>query len=90
MEFFDKSIAALRGGTEQGARAITLLTRYAPADVTAQTGAAWEAWLRENRPYLFFSDAGDYRWYVDPLAKKRGIPSKQLRGPARATDRART
>jgi len=24
-----------------------------------------------------------YRWYLDPLAKKRGIPIAELRGPKR-------
>ena len=43
--------------------------------------------MKENRPYLFFSDQGDYRWYVDTLARKRGIPSQDLRGPARASRR---
>ncbi len=33
----------------------------------------------------FFSECGTYRWYIDPLAKRRGIPSDQLRGPARAS-----
>ena len=87
VEFFDKAIAALRAGGEQSARAARLLARYAPVEVTANTTDAWQAWLRPNRPYLFFSDQGDYRWYVDPLAKKRGVPSAQLRGPARATNR---
>ena len=90
VEFFDKAIAALRGGPEQAARATTLLARYAPAGSGDTSFTAWEAWLHENRPYLFFSDQGDYRWYVDPLAKKRAIPSKELRGPARATKRAGT
>jgi hypothetical protein len=27
--------------------------------------------------------SGDYRWYIDPLAKKRGVPTAELRGPKR-------
>jgi hypothetical protein len=46
------------------------------------TAAQWREWHRENRAYLFFSDAGEYGWCVDPLAKRRGVPSSQLRGPA--------
>jgi hypothetical protein len=45
----------------------------------------WESWLKDNRRYLFFSDAGGYRWYIDPLAKRRGVPTDTLRGAARAT-----
>jgi len=87
LEFFDKSIAALSGRGEDSQRAAKLLARYAPTDVCKQESAnAWAAWLKSNRPYLFFSDQGDYRWYVDPLAKKRGIPTAELRGPRRASN----
>lgn len=85
VEFFDKAIAALKTGGEAAVRASALLARYSPVDVAVTTADAWEAWLKENRPYLFFSDAGDYRWYVDPLAKKRRVPTGKFRGPARAT-----
>jgi hypothetical protein len=88
VEFFEKTVAALRGDAVQAKRAMALLARYAPADSTKVEGAdAWEQWFKENRAYLFFSDVGDYRWYVDPLAKRRGIPSAALRGPARASAR---
>jgi len=83
LEFFDKAIAAL---SDPDAPARNLLNRYVPEgagkDASAET---WRAWLKENQPYLFFSDTGGYRWYVDPLAKKRGVATAQLRGPARAT-----
>ena len=82
-EFFEKMIAALR---ENKPVAKTLLVRYAPTETESlKSVAAWEDWFKENKPYLFFSDQGDYRWYVDPLAKKRKVPSAQLRGPARAS-----
>lgn len=85
VEFFEKTIAALSGDSENSQRAAKLLARYAPAEVEKQESAgAWTAWLKENRRYLFFSDQGDYRWYIDPLAKKRGIPTAELRGPKRA------
>jgi len=87
LEFFDKTIAALTKSAEDSQRARKLLARYAPSDAAKQESAgAWSEWLKENRPYLFFSDQGDYRWYVDPLAKKRGIPTSDLRGPKRASE----
>jgi hypothetical protein len=87
--FFEKTIATFKAGGEQGRKAAELLVRYAPVEIAKTIQASeWEAWLSENREYLFFSDQGDYRWYIDPLAKKRGVPSSQLRGPARASKRA--
>lgn len=86
VEFFDKSVEALRNGGDAAKKAGALLAEYAPLNAPQSSSAPkWEAWLKENRAYLFFSDQGDYGWYVDPLAKKRGVPSQQLRGPARAT-----
>jgi hypothetical protein len=86
VSFFDHAIAALRNGGEDGKRAFRLLADYAPESAPKRAATAdWEAWLRDNRSYLFFSDQGDYAWYVDPLAKKRGIPTQQLRGPTRAS-----
>jgi len=81
-EFLPKTIAALR---EENTKTIaaTLLARYV-ADGPGNDPAAWDAWWRENAPYVFYSELGCYRWYIDPLAKKRGIPTKDLRGPARA------
>lgn len=83
--FFEQAAAALgEPGHESAAR--RLLARYAPDGPGAGASAnAWHAWAKENRPYLFFSDTGGYRWYVDPLAKRRGVPTAKLRGPARAT-----
>ena len=52
-------------------------------DVTS-TAQEWLDWFVANRHYLFFTDLGGYRWYVDPLAKARGGPTAELRGPARA------
>ena len=84
--FFDRAIAALRGPALDAAPARVLLGRYAPDGPGADAPAdAWARWWAENRPYLFFSDVGGYRWYLDPLAKKRGVPSSDLRGPARAS-----
>ena len=85
-EFFDKAIVAMRNGGDEGRRAFRLLADYAPDRAPKKRAVSeWESWLAENRPYLFFSDQGDYAWYVDPLAKKRGTPTHQLRGPTRAS-----
>src|SRR5207248_1575375 len=85
-EFFDAAIAAMGRGGEEGRRAFRLLADYAPDNAPKKPVVAeWEGWLRLNRPYLFFSDQGDYAWYIDPLAKKRGIPTELLRGPVRAS-----
>jgi hypothetical protein len=66
------------------ARTRRLIQRYLPPETHKLADAALAAWLAENRPYLFPSDAGDYKWYIDPLAKVRKTPTKDLRGPARA------
>jgi hypothetical protein len=84
-EFFDRAIAVLGETSGAADRARRLLVRYAPEGPVNGSTRDWELWWKENRPYLFFSDPGGYRWYIDPLAKKRGIPSTGLRGPARAT-----
>ncbi len=84
-EFFTKAIAALDAENAAAKDARLLLQRYAPEGPANGSAADWKNWWKENRPYLFFSEAGGYRWYIDPLAKKRGIPSADLRGPARAT-----
>jgi hypothetical protein len=82
-EFFEKAIAALG---ESKPEAKTLLARYGPKETESLNfPSAWEQWFKANKQYLFFSDQGDYRWYVDPVAKKRQRPSAELRGPARAS-----
>jgi hypothetical protein len=83
-EFIEKAADALAGSRAPAAR--RLLARYAPEGPGAEASAdEWRSWWQKNRAYLFFSDTGGYRWYLDPLAKKRGTPTAQLRGPARAT-----
>lgn len=85
-EFIPKMIASLRAGGEAAVRARRLLERHV-AEGPGKDAAAdvWESWWLSNRPYLFYCDSGGYRWYVDPLAKKRGMPTSSLRGWARAT-----
>jgi hypothetical protein len=90
--FLAKAVADLGSaaapGRDGSLAARKLLDRYVPEGPGRDAPAErWNAWLKENRPYLFFSDPGGYRWYLDPLAKRRGVPSADLRGPARATGR---
>lgn len=85
VEVFDRAVAALAEDGERSTCARTLLERRAPEPPQEGASAeAWRSWLESNRPYLFFSDRGGYRWYVDQLAKERGVPTAELRGPARA------
>ncbi|MEW6306154.1 MAG: hypothetical protein AB1705_22025 [Verrucomicrobiota bacterium] len=84
-EFFERLIDVSRTNQERRAEAGRLLARYAPDGPGEGASAeAWQQWWQTNKPYLFYSDAGGYRWYIDPLAKKRGISTTRLRGPARA------
>ncbi len=84
-ELFEKGIPLLRSTNEKTASARDLLARYSPSGPgRAASVEEWSKWWNANRPYLFFSEAGRYQWYIDPLAKKRGVPSKELRGAARA------
>jgi hypothetical protein len=83
-EFFPQAIAALRAEKTK-AVAASILARYAPEGPGVNADAdAWDKWWHDNSPYLFYSELGGYRWYLDPLAKKRGVPSQDLRGPLRA------
>ncbi len=83
-DFIPRTIQALRNDQSRVAAA-TLLARYVAAGPGEDaTAAGWEEWWRANGPYVFYSELGGYQWYVDPLAKKRGVPTKDLRGPARA------
>jgi hypothetical protein len=84
--FFDKAIRALGETGDRGNLARKLLGRYAPDGPGEKaTRREWTAWYAENRAYLFFSDTGGYRWYVDPLAKARKVPTEKLRGSDRAS-----
>ncbi len=83
-DFFPRIIERLKDAAS-ATKARELLNRYVPDGPPAGSAQEWDQWWRANRPYLFFSERGSYRWYIDPLAKRRGIPSDQLRGPARAS-----
>lgn len=83
-DFFVRNLADLRSGGTAAERAGRLLERYVPAGPKHGSVDQWTAWWRENQAYAFASDGGDYCWYVDPLAKKRGVPTTELRGSKRA------
>jgi hypothetical protein len=68
--------------TRKAARRV--LDRCVPEGPDSVDADAWRAWLDGHRPYMFFSEWGGYRWYVDPLAKRRGVPTSELRGSDRA------
>lgn len=82
--FLDKTITDLKAGGPNAERARRLLARYVPCGPVKGTAEAWVAWWKESKPYAFASDSGDFCWYIDPLAKGRGMASAVLRGPARA------
>ena len=57
------------------AKAASMLARYAPEGPgTSASADAWKEWWDQNASYLFYSELGCDRWYVDPLARKRGVP----------------
>ena len=78
-------IAKLRSGDSEAKAARILLARYIPDGPGAAADAgAWESWIQQNSPYMFFSEMGGLRWYIDPLALKRHIPTARLRWGARS------
>lgn len=84
IEFFPQAIEAMKDDDRRESAA-EVLARYAPQGPgAAASREQWQTWWQENGSYLFYSEMGGYRWYLDPLAKKRGIPTKDLRGPERA------
>ncbi|HZR20909.1 MAG TPA: hypothetical protein VFE51_26740 [Verrucomicrobiae bacterium] len=83
-EFFERTLHDLRAGGAEAERAKHLLQRYVPMGPKAADPEEWSNWWRANKPYAFASDSSDYCWYIDPLAKKRGTPTTNLRGPRRA------
>lgn len=85
-EFFDRVLKDLDSkGEDAVSRSRRLLERYVPCGPgKAATAAEWRTWHTTNQPYLFALDTGDYCWYIDELAKRRQVPSRELRGPLRA------
>jgi hypothetical protein len=85
-DFFDRVVVRLARAGAEGEGARRMLERYAPEGPgRGATAEDWNAWWKANADYLFFGEIGGYRWYLDPLAKARGVPSARLRGEARAS-----
>ncbi len=83
-EFVQTAILATAQDFERAEMARDLLERYlhiGPKD--AADSAAWQQWYADNKDYLFFSDTGGFCWLIDPLAKRKAIPTDRLRGAAR-------
>jgi hypothetical protein len=85
-ELFERAIPLLEEGGKRAPAAARLLARHVPEGPGGSAdAAAWKEWWSEHRDYVFFTERGGYRWHVDPVAKKRGVPSASLRGEARAS-----
>ncbi len=56
-------------------RALTLIDRYVGGDAAADAESFAE-WVRDNGPWLFFSDVGGFRWRTDVHARARACPAK--------------
>ena len=82
--FFRGALA--RAGEERTAKqALGLLARRVPEGPGPDaTAAAWKKFLDSDAPFLFFSETGGYVWRIDPLAKRRKVPTAELRGVKRA------
>jgi hypothetical protein len=80
-DFFQKALGKI---SEAPAEILALLDRVSAEPPPGKDDPAqWKKWFETNKDYLFFSELGGQRWYIDPLAKARGIPSAKLRGAAR-------
>ncbi|MEO6597034.1 MAG: hypothetical protein ABIP94_20000 [Planctomycetota bacterium] len=86
-EFVRGMRTALGGAVATQAAGCRILHRHCaegPRNGTEPAeAAAWTTFLEANEPYLFFSENADCSWLLDPLAKARGVPCAELRGPAR-------
>lgn len=84
--FLEQTISRL-GDDKTGERARSLLARYRPVDSPdANAGQIeWQAWIKRNRPYLFWSESSGNRWLIDDVARRRQIPTSECRGVKRAS-----
>lgn len=80
-------IATLCAAKETATTAAALAAKVIVGAPSGLEPQAWAAWIKESRPYLFHAPQSGARWFLDPLAKKRQVPTKDLRGPARADRR---
>jgi hypothetical protein len=65
--FLDKVLERLAGDGKD-ALAWRLVERYVERKFAEP--AEFRAWVESNRPWLFFSDVGGYRWFVDEHSKR--------------------
>jgi hypothetical protein len=70
--FLDWLLESL-GKDPADAMALKLATRYLDGDA-GKDGRRAVAWIDANRPYLFFSDTGGFRWFVDTNAQRAAKP----------------
>lgn len=63
-QLLPRLIAALDEGAGKAAR--TLLARY--TDESFASKEQWEAWYKQHRANLFFTEAGGYKWLVNTRA----------------------
>ncbi|MFC1530527.1 hypothetical protein ACFL6R_07445, partial [Gemmatimonadota bacterium] len=63
-ELIETCIDLLDGDGAESARARRLLDRYTEEDVSG--ASEWQAWYRENRQRLYFTDTGGYLFKVRP------------------------
>jgi len=56
----------------QDAMSQRLIRRYVKPE-GFESSQAFETWVSENRPFLFFSDVGGYRWLINVHAKKMKV-----------------
>ena len=85
-KFIPAAIASWKEAAKEDDLGRRLLTRYVPVGPGEDASPEqWQGWWNDNKRYLFFSDTGGFHWFVDPLAKRRRIPTRDLCGPMRAT-----
>jgi hypothetical protein len=82
--FFADSKRALGSATTADRARTWLAARVPDGPGAGSTPATWRAFLEANEPFLFFLEEGGFQWHLDPLAKARGVPWRELRGPLRA------
>jgi hypothetical protein len=74
-------------GDPKDSLALKLAGRYlGPNGKDAKTAIAW---ILENRNWLFFSDQGGYRWYVDANARRAARHAKEAGGEKERIQRVR-
>lgn len=59
-------------------RALALIKRYVSC-ATFTEKAEWKKWYDENKDYIFFSDVGGFKFFVDELARKAKKSTKDYR-----------